>query len=114
MSRRVIKPRLCPRCQKLILTGPDNDIGAFTVNADPTPVDEIGEILALAAGRATFDLAGNRERRYLYRRDQWAPGLPRRYPVLPEHRCGKPLPQQNISFPEHNSARQPLPENPSF
>lgn len=83
--------RHCPRCKNPILTGLDDDAAARTAHADPTPIAALGEALALLAGRATYDLMTTGQRKELWRRDQWHIQGARKYPVLPEHRCGQRL-----------------------
>lgn len=96
-SARGAKPRICERCNAPVLIGLDDDIAALDVTADPTPLDALGEILAVAQGRRTYTLAVTGGRHELNYRDEYrirgrAPGAGH-YDVVPEHRCGiAPLP----------------------
>lgn len=83
--------RTCPHCHTPVLSGLDADNCAFSVRADPTPINEIGEALALLTGRRTFDLVGNASGKRLYVREEHNIKSGRRYLVFPEHRCGQSL-----------------------
>ncbi len=96
-TSRKAKLRRCPTCRRQILTGDDDDRCAFTARADPHPLTELGEALALLAGRTTYSLARTAGGVVLWRRDV---GQIRRWPasthpsedVLAEHRCDLPAP----------------------
>lgn len=96
-TTRRAQPRLCRTCNAHVITGLDAETCALAVIADPTPLDQIGELLAIAAGRATYTLEPDGPRLVLNYRD---PGRIRhrppdgfRYDVLPAHVCGSvPLP----------------------
>jgi hypothetical protein len=88
----------CPRCHTRTLTGLDADRCALAATVDPTALDHLGEYLALATGLRTYTLArrtnasGN-PRWEIDERTRWAIAhKERRYPVLPQHRCGTHLP----------------------
>lgn len=83
--------RQCARCNAPLLTGLDADTCALTARTDPLPIDQIGETLALLSGRRTFDLITITGRKELHRRDECHIQAPRKYPVLPEHKCGAPM-----------------------
>jgi hypothetical protein len=83
--------RLCPKCRAPIITGLDADICAFTVRVDPTPLTPLGEAVAVLQGRTTYNLAGGPGRKELDPREAHHIEKPRRYPVLAEHRCNRPL-----------------------
>jgi hypothetical protein len=83
--------RLC-RCGAPTLVGLDADRAAITAICDLTPIDEIGETLALLQGRATYDLVGGSQKREIEYRYEWNIKIRRRYPVLAAHKCGIPLP----------------------
>ncbi|MFC5744797.1 hypothetical protein [Actinomadura rugatobispora] len=104
--------RTCPHCHHPILTGLDDDTAARSVRADPTPITPLGETLALLAGRATFDLQAVYGRREMWRRDQWHIQSARRWPVLPEHRCGQPLNDHMEKSPQRR--RYVCPTEPPF
>lgn len=105
---RTTRLQVCTRCHVTILTGLDADYAALTARADPTPLDRLGEVLALAAGRPTYDLAprGGQKRQLDYR-DEYRISGHRRYPVLPAHKCGQPLPAAETPTP----ARKEVPGN---
>lgn len=102
----------CPRCKKPILSGLDDDNAARTAHADPTPINPVGEAIALLSGRATFDLTSTNGKKQLWRRDQWHIGRRRTHPVLPEHRCGQPLDAHTEHLPP--AARYAIPDQPPF
>lgn len=84
------RPRatICRRCQAPVLHGLDGERCALQVDADPTLLTNIGELLALLAGRATFDLDSHPPQ--LTHRHRWRI---RGHPadtntVIPEHTCG--------------------------
>jgi hypothetical protein len=45
----------CPKCRRVVMTGPNADTG-LDLTADPQPLTALGEALALMAGRATVEL----------------------------------------------------------
>lgn len=102
----------CPRCRRPILSGLDDDIAARTAHADPTPITPLGETLALLTGRATYDLCAPYGRRELWRRDHWHIAGARKYPVLPEHKCGQPLDAHTETLQHRN--RYVCPAEPPF
>lgn len=78
-------------CHAPILAGLDADVAALSVAVDPYPLTPAGEVEALRDHRRTYDITDMR----LDRRDAWTiPGHPpsARHPVLAEHRCGHPTP----------------------
>jgi hypothetical protein len=101
--------RLCPKCRAPILTGLDAEICAFTVRVDPTPITPLGEAIALLQGRATYNLADGPNRKELDLRDQWRITMPRKYPVLPEHRCGQPLDAFNETIQHAKTKKYAMP-----
>jgi hypothetical protein len=88
----------CERCRRPVLRGLDDDRCAMAVEADPFEVDRFGEYLALARGLRTFHLArrfnsAGAARWEIDPRTQWSIAVERkRYPVIPQHRCGVILP----------------------
>lgn len=109
---RTVRLRLCPNCRAPILVGLDADICAFTARADPTPIDEIGEAVALLTGRRTYDLTGTGSGKQLNAREEHNITAPRKYLVFPEHRCGKSL-AAHID-PAASTAKRKTPEEPPF
>lgn len=102
--------RRCPTCKASVLVGLNDDLAAFQVVVDPTPLTPIGEALALLAGRPTLHLhTDHTHRRYLARRDRWhikgqpAGSIDRLYPfdVVAEHVCNAdPLPACTSNLPD--------------
>lgn len=95
LSRRA-RPRPCPLCRTWTVAGIDDDIAAFSTHADPTPLNQLGEVAALIAGRRTVELVHTGGRLQLEQR--WAdhietrPAGQGRYDVLAVHACGQPIP----------------------
>lgn len=89
---RAINTRTCPGCGQATVTGLDADVAALPARCDPHPVDQVGELIALATGRRTYDLTPTSGRLELYHRECWHIAARRRYPVLAQHACGQPLP----------------------
>ena len=87
------RPQLasCPRCGAAILRAMTAPPMAWEVRADPVPLDLAAEILALLAGRYTYDLATFAMRPELIWRDPCRI-LRRDWPVLATHRCPGPVP----------------------
>lgn len=88
---RTVRLRICPQCRAPVLAGLDADNCALAVRADPTPIGEIGEAIALLTGRRTFDLIGTGGDKKLYLREEHNIKSARKYLVFLEHRCGRPL-----------------------
>ena len=91
-ATRAVTICCCEKCAAPILVGLDADVCALLVRVDPTPLDEIGEAIALVTNRATYDLAKGPKRKELWPREPQHIRAPRRHPVLPAHKCGQPLP----------------------
>lgn len=89
---RAAKLRACTHCGHPVIRALDGDVLAFDVSCDPDPIDPLGEVLALAAGRRTYDAIPTKTRLELEPRHPAHITGPHRYPVLAEHRCGQPLP----------------------
>lgn len=83
----------CRTCHQPILTGLDDDYCAIPASCDFTPLDSVGEFLALISGRRTYRLdlqqGGNPK---LTKRRAADIRKPRkyfqRYDVIPTHQCG--------------------------
>jgi hypothetical protein len=93
---RNVTTRTCRDCGAKVLHGDDADVCGIPTTVDPRPVDNLGEFLAVASGRRTYDLrptktAGSHGRQ-LAERNATAIRQPRRLPVVAEHRCDQPLP----------------------
>jgi hypothetical protein len=95
-TTRRAQPRLCRTCNAHVITGLDSNLAALAITADPTPLDQLGELTALTQGRRTVTLEPDGPRRLVlnYRdagRIRHRPPGGLRYDVLPEHACGRPL-----------------------
>lgn len=105
-NSRAATLRLCPRCKTPTITGLDSDIAALAVRCDPTPLNAIGEAIALLGGRTTYDLASGPGRKELWPRNADHISVTRRYPVLADHQCNRSLTQYAAALPErHPSTR---------
>lgn len=95
---RGARAQLCPTCRQVTLVGLDADRAALTAATDPEPLNPLGEYLAVATGRRTYDLTWTRGTRYeLNPRDaahiQKRPAqLSGKSTVVAEHVCGQPMP----------------------
>lgn len=87
---RKARLRECRRCGGPVIVGLDHDPCGIPTTTDPTNLDQLAEMLAIALGRRTYSLTGAPT---LERRDPWSIAGRRRYPVLADHRCrdGVPL-----------------------
>lgn len=112
-ATRAAQLRICPRCHMAIITGLDADVAALLVRVDPTPVDEIGEAKALLSGRTTYDLVGGNKRKEIYPRERDHIAKSRKYPVLPQHRCGESL-SAHVAETTERATRQTFPHCPPF
>lgn len=90
---RVARIRPCRSCRALIWRGRDQ--GAL-VEADWQPTTQLGEVLALIAGRGTYRLVLTFDGYELMHRDPWTIKANRsQWPVVARHVCGAaPLPAQ--------------------
>lgn len=111
---RVARLRVCTKCNSPVLRGLDYDPAGIMVDADPTPLNQLGETIALLTGRTTYDLAYSNSRRILEYRDQHRIGGKRRYPVLPEHRCGAPLTDYQETPPKPAPTTKTNDDTPPF
>lgn len=96
---RAARLRTCPRCGAPVLLGLDAERAGTRAAADPTPIDAMGEAMALINGRATFDLMKTGGRMELNWRDAFAIEGERRWPVVPAHSCGQPLGAFAVTIP---------------
>lgn len=79
--------RTCPRCNALTVAGYDHDKIALLVICDTQPLTTQSELLALLAGRLTYDAEHHGNRVRLEHRHQWRIRQPRRWTVLAAHQC---------------------------
>lgn len=112
-TTRAAQFRVCSQCQAPIITGLDADVAALAVRVDPTPLDEVGEAKALLSHRSTYDLVGGNRRKELHPRNQDHVAKPRKYPVLPQHRCGESLAVYMTKTAERTT-RESIPDRPPF
>lgn len=78
----------CRHCGRPLLAA---TVGGLDRHVDPAPLTDAGELAALLAGRATYDLAGiNRD--HLIRRSVHRIHATGRHPVLADHDCAGPDP----------------------
>lgn len=76
--------KACVHCRAWVIVGLDRHTCALRAICDPITLDQTGELLALLAGRHTYELWG----RELERRDQWNITGGINKPVISEHQCG--------------------------
>lgn len=103
-SRR-LQIRSCHQCRTTVLAALDADICAFDIQADPDPVGRLGELLAVADGRRSYDVIDTAGRLELEYRRAIHIGSRRRCPVVVEHRCavvvehrcGLPVPAEPVA-----------------
>lgn len=96
-TARGLHARWC-QCGAPILTGLDGDLCAFDATVDWTPLDVLGELVAIAQHRRTYqverlhsDGSPTLTRRTPRMIRSWPPGTrlhSRRCDVVPEHQCG--------------------------
>lgn len=106
---RRARPDRCKTCRATVVKGWTDEPCAILASADPTPLSNLGEALALLQGRATYDLARRGGRYELDHResDHIASSPPetpdawrRNADVLAEHRChADPLPSIESRLP---------------
>lgn len=112
---RAITASVCRTCGARVLRGLDDEILARPTTVDATEIDRLGEVLALASGRPTYEvMPEGRDRLVLVPRSQWriAAGA-QRGPIHSWHECGRPLPAAaNTARPLRH--RRPLPATPPF
>lgn len=106
VSRRA-RTRRC-RCGSITAAGLDADTAALPVTTEVTPVNSLGEILTIAAGRKTYTLTWRGDRYEIDVRDPeniaFCKAEESRHPVVAEHHCG------TILGPEcHQLPRLPRP-----
>lgn len=109
---RTISAGRCHHCHTPVVRGLDADVAGLPITADPQPVDQLGEAIALIAGRGSYDLAHNGGRWQLSHRDQWRIRAGRPATVLAGHQCGSPpLPP---GPPINQPARMTFTEEPTW
>lgn len=88
VASRTARPRYCAGCRELVWRGVDAEASGMVVACDPSPLDRLGEILAVLERRATFSLSyrGRWELNDRMTADIQA-GNPRNADILVEHSC---------------------------
>lgn len=94
LSRRV-RERTCRMCGARVIEALDADRCAWTAVADPSPIDALGEALALASDRATWDRTVGGDGHRLDVRHRWniagnPAGSDPHADVVAEHVCNSP------------------------
>lgn len=103
--------RRCTRCDDIILVGLDNDVCAFKVEADPTPLTARQEYACYLTGRRTYDATVVARAVELLHRDVAYVDAPERVPwqVVPAHQCGARFPGFLIPpMYQHDHTRPPF------
>lgn len=116
-AARVAKYRRCRKCKEIVLTGLSHDTCAWTVTADPTPLNRKTELAAILTNRQTFQAPKeNTTVEPGYRLDYRHPGSTwtDRTPVLPEHRCGARFPGFLEPPAQPNGETNDYPDTPPF
>lgn len=98
---RAARAGYCRRCGTVVMRGLDADRAALPVTTDPTPVNALGEFLAVASGLVTFDLEWRGNRYELNPRHpehiQANPArLHARRAVVVAHSCGQRMPTEGL------------------
>jgi hypothetical protein len=120
-ATRTARAGRCRDCQRSVMVGINANFGGRAVLADPEPLSNLGEALALMSGRSTVELRWLGDRYEIDRRDQFrirgSPAETNGIDVLVIHDCslalGHPLPQIESSLRDDIVA-VPLPELPPF
>lgn len=92
-DRRVARFHYCRKCGDIVITGLNDDWCAYTVTADPTPINRPTEIACIILARPTFNAwpASTSSGWELERRNPRL--LPtNRHPIVPAHICGRRFP----------------------
>jgi hypothetical protein len=108
---RLVRAATC-KCGAKILTGDDSDVCGIRTDVDQQPVDNLGEFLALATGRRTYELRptatrGSHSRLLDERTAARIRTGASRHPIHPEHRCGQPLPAAPVTAAEPTATAVP-------
>lgn len=101
-------------CGLPIYRGTDDDVAGLPVTADPLALSPVGEVVALADGRATYTMEhGRLYYRYLdriskFRHAEWA--------VHAGHRCNSPMPSEcaRTEIAPAKRPRKEIPDVPQF
>lgn len=104
-GRRKVRRERCPRCRAIVLAGLDEDVLALDVKVDPSPLTDLGAVVAHLAGREVCSLI----RGELHVRDQYSI-LDDRAPALAVHVCDESLPAR----PPPQALAGAIPTDPPF
>lgn len=104
----------CLDCRAQVIRGLDSDPAGLPVTCDPQPLDQLGEALALVAGRSTYGLTRTADRWQLDQRSRWRIAGGRRALVLAAHRCGAPPLPAEPPEPTFDALCTCRPEEPCF
>lgn len=88
--RRAAKLTHCRKCSSPVIVGLDADRCALVAKCDVQPISPLGELQAIATGRATYNLAVTAARIEIDARHPWAISGQRKHPVIAEHACHSP------------------------
>ena len=118
-NSRTARVSTCTPCQAPTIVGLDVDHGGFATTCDPTPLTQLGEVLAILAGRRTLTLRRRAGRLELDRRDDlrisWEPAEAGPWDVLAVHTChAAPLPSTTSTITPATTDGWGLPEDPPF
>jgi hypothetical protein len=80
----------CRKCGQPVMAC---TVSGMDRHIDPAALTQAGELAVLLSGRATFSLRGDT---VFSRTPEKIRSGDRRYPVLPEHRCGATIPEQHL------------------
>ena len=98
-TSRVSRMRRCRRCRTLTLAGLDGNVLAMDADADLPPLTRRGDLLALVAGRVTYELGADGRLHYRSPRHVvHGPPTPSSS-VHAAHRCGVPPPAEWLAPP---------------
>lgn len=118
-ATRRARARRCEVCGSPVMRGINRDFGGLSVDCDPEPLSAQGELQAILAGRATYDLQHYGGRGYqLDRRESWhirdtPPGTPG-IDVLVVHQHKAPALPGMASNIDDNTTPAILPDQPPF
>jgi hypothetical protein len=88
-AARKARPKPCPACGVTVLVGLNNDICAWTVAVDPTPLTHHGELLAVLSGRTSYALRNDT----LHHRPHDCIKTEHQHgDVVTDHKCDQPIP----------------------
>lgn len=100
----------CRGCGRVVLRGLDDDVAAIPVATDPEPLNPLGEFLAIAIGRPTYNLAW-RGQYELDPRDSWSirerlAGIYGKAAVVVAHSCVDRMPVEGQIAEEPKNRRE--------